>query len=207
MTTFYLIRHGQNEYVGKGKLAGWTKSVHLNEHGSAQAQSLATLLSSVKFRAIYTSPLERAYETAQPLADSRNLKPIVREGLGEIKYGTWTGKSLSSLRRRKLWPTIQSAPSRAAFPEGESFTNAQARIVHELELIRSSHPGKKTLVACVFHSDPIKLAIAHFIGLHIDLFQRLVIEPASFSILNLSDHGAHLLRLNDTGATITPPQE
>lgn len=207
MTTFYLIRHSQNDYVGEGKLAGLTPGVHLNEHGKAQSQALAALLSSVRFRAIYTSPLERAYETALPLANSRKMEPIMREGLGEINCGAWTGKSLKSLRRRKLWPIIQSAPSRAAFPEGESFTDAQARIVHELEHIRSSHPGTRTIVACVFHSDPIKLAIAHYIGLHIDFFQRLVIEPASFSILNIGEHGVHLLRLNDTGATKTPPQE
>ena len=207
MTTFYLIRHGQNDYVGEGKLAGWTPGVHLNEQGKAQSQALAALLSSVRFRAIYTSPLERAYETALPLANSRKMKPIVREGLGEINCGTWTGKSLKSLRRRKLWPIIQSAPSRATFPEGESFTDAGARIVHELELIRSSHPGKRTVVACVFHSDPIKLAIAHYLGLHIDLFQRIVIEPASFSILNISKHGVHLFRLNDTRATNSPHQE
>jgi len=207
MTTFYLIRHGHNDYVGEGKLAGWTPGVHLNEQGKVQSQALAELLSSVKFQAIYSSPLERAYETALPLANSRKMEPIVREGLGEISCGTWTGKSLKSLRRRKLWPIIQSAPSRAAFPEGESFTDAGARIVRELELIRSSHPGKRTVVACVFHSDPIKLAIAHYIGLHIDLFQRIVIEPASFSILNISDHGVYLLRLNDTRATNTPHQE
>ena len=207
MTTFYLIRHGQNDYVGEGKLAGWTPGVHLNEQGKAQSKALAALLSSVKFQATYTSPLERAYETALPLAKSRKMEPIVREGLGEINCGTWTGKSLKSLRRRKLWPIIQSAPSRAAFPEGESFTDAQSRIVHELEAIRSSHPGKRTVVACVFHSDPIKLAIAHYLGLHIDLFQRIVIEPTSFSILNISEHGVHLLRLNDTRATNSPHQE
>ncbi len=207
MTTFYLIRHGQNDYVDAGKLAGRTPGVHLNEHGKAQSRALGALLSNVRFEAIYTSPLERAYETARPLGNPRKLEPIVREGLGEVDCGSWTGKSLKSLRRRKLWPMIQSAPSRASFPNGESFTNASARIVHELERLHSSHPGERSIIACVFHSDPIKLAIAHYIGLHIDLFQRLVIEPASFSILNIGEHGTHLLRLNDTRATNTPFQE
>lgn len=201
MTTLYLIRHGHNEYVGKGKLAGWTPGVHLSEIGEKQATALAEVLSGIRFQAVYTSPLERTIETAQPLAESQRLKPIIRKGLGEIKYGTWTGKSLKVLRRRKLWPLIQVVPSLAKFPEGESFQEAQARVVNELEHIRASHSGKKATVACVFHSDPIKLAIAYYLGLPIDLFQRLIIQPASFTILSIGDHGTRLVRLNDTQAT------
>jgi probable phosphomutase (TIGR03848 family) len=201
MTTILLIRHGMNEFVGKGKLAGWLPGIHLNEKGIAQAKALADLLKPVKLRAVYSSPLERAVETARPIAKAQGLKVVRREGLGEIRYGSWQGQSLKALRRRKLWPLIQGIPSLARFPEGESFPEAQARVVAELEALRSHHKRKKDIIACVFHSDPIKLAIAHYIGMPLDLFQRLIIDPASINILHIGDGHTHLIRLNDTRAT------
>lgn len=201
MTVFYLIRHGHNEYVGKGKLAGRLKGIHLSQLGTSQAQALAQNLATVKFAAIYASPLDRTMETAKPIAESQGLEVIPREGLLEIGYGRWQGQSLKSLRRRKLWPIIQLAPSLARFPDGESFTQAQARIVAELEDLRSIHPSPKAKVACVFHSDPIKVALAYFAGIPLDLFQRLIIEPASVSILMVTDQNVRIVRMNDTAAT------
>jgi probable phosphoglycerate mutase len=201
MTVFYLIRHGHNEYVGKGKLAGRLKGIHLSQLGTSQAQALAQNLATVKFAAIYASPLDRTMETAKPIAESQGLEVIPREGLLEIGYGRWQGQSLKSLRRRKLWPIIQLAPSLARFPDGESFTQAQARIVAELEELRSIHPSPKAKVACVFHSDPIKVALAYFAGIPLDLFQRLIIEPASVSILMVTDQNVRIVRMNDTAAT------
>lgn len=201
MTVFYLIRHGHNEYVGKGKLAGRLKGIHLSQLGTSQAQALAQNLATVKFAAIYASPLDRTMETAKPIAESQGLAVIPREGLLEIGYGRWQGQSLKSLRRRKLWPIIQLAPSLARFPDGESFTQAQARIVAELEELRSIHPSPKAKVACVFHSDPIKVALAYFAGIPLDLFQRLIIEPASVSILMVTDQNVRIVRMNDTAAT------
>ncbi len=201
MTVFYLIRHGHNEYVGKGKLAGRLKGIHLSQLGTSQAQALAQNLATVKFAAIYASPLDRTMETAKPIAESQGLEVIPREGLLEIGYGRWQGQSLKSLRRRKLWPIIQLAPSLARFPDGESFTQAQARIVAELEDLRSIHPSPKAKVACVFHSDPINVALAYFAGIPLDLFQRLIIEPASVSILMVTDQNVRIVRMNDTAAT------
>lgn len=201
MTVFYLIRHGHNEYVGKGKLAGRLKGIHLSQLGTSQAQALAQNLATVKFAAIYASPLDRTMETAKPIAESQGLAVIPREGLLEIGYGRWQGQSLKSLRRRKLWSIIQLAPSLARFPDGESFTQAQARIVAELEELRSIHPSPKAKVACVFHSDPIKVALAYFAGIPLDLFQRLIIEPASVSILMVTDQNVRIVRMNDTAAT------
>lgn len=201
MTLFYLIRHGHNEYVEKGKLAGRLPGVHLSEHGRAQAAKLAELLAEVKFQAVYSSPLERAMETAQPIAKAAGLEVMPNDGLMETDCGTWQGKSLKTLRRRKLWPTIQHFPSLARFPEGESFSEAQARIAAEIDRLQRKHKQKNATIACVFHSDPIKLAIAHYLGLPLDLFQRLVIEPASMSLLAVSPTHARLLRLNDTRAT------
>jgi probable phosphomutase (TIGR03848 family) len=205
MTTFYLIRHGHNDFVEKRKLAGRMPDVHLSAEGHRQAEALVQILSSVKFKAIYASPLERAVETATPLASDQGLEIIIREGLLEIDYGSWQGQSLKALHRRKLWPIIQNSPSLARFPEGESFPEAQARVVAELEALRSLHRGKKGNIACVFHADPIKLAIAHYLAMPLDLFQRITISPASTSTLAVSDSGIRIIGLNDTRATVGNP--
>ncbi len=201
MTTFYLIRHGHNDFLGKRKLAGRMPNVHLSSEGKRQAETLGRILSSVKFEAVYSSPLERAVETAEPLARDQGLEVLIRDGLIEIGYGSWQGQSLNSLRRRKLWPIIQNTPSLARFPEGESFPEAQARVVAELEALRGLHRSKKASIACVFHSDPIKLATAHYLGMPLDLFQRITISPASMSVLAVSDNSIRVVGLNDTRAT------
>lgn len=195
MTIFYLIRHGENDLLGK-RLPGWMPGVHLNERGLAQAQALARALAEVQITAVYASPLERTMETAEPLARLKELEIVARPGLGEIRPGRWQGHSLKSLRRRKLWPVIQFTPSLARFPEGESFAEVQARVAAELDDLRRRHP--KETVACVSHADVIKLAVAHFLGLPLDLFQRLSVSPASISVLMISDNHTRLLRLNDT---------
>lgn len=201
MTLIYLIRHGHNQFVEKGKLAGRTPGVHLSPRGQAQADKLAELLSRAKLKAIYASPLERTMETAEPIANAAGLDVTPDDALLEMDYGTWQGKSLKVLRRRKLWSTIQSTPSLARFPEGESFPEVQARIVNELDHLRHKHHQKTAVIACVFHSDPIKLAIAHFLGLPLDLFQRMVIDPASINLLAATSNHVRILRLNDTRAT------
>jgi probable phosphoglycerate mutase len=195
MTAIYLIRHGQNDFVRKGKLPGWLPNIHLNQTGRLQAERLAESFRAIRLEAVYSSPLERALETAAALADAQGLELEIREPLGEVRIGTWEGLSLRAARRRKLWPTIQLAPSLARFPQGESFIEAQARVVGELESLRAAHKGA---IACVSHADPIKLAIAHYLGLPLDQFQRLTIEPASVSLLDVEHHSARLIRLNDT---------
>lgn len=205
MPTFYLIRHAENDFVGR-RLAGWLPGVHLNEQGVAQARALAEALAPVKLAALYSSPLDRALETAEPLARTKGLEIRIRPDLGEVKVGRWEGESLRRLRRRKLWTVIQQAPSLARFPEGESFIEAQARVVAELEALREQHPGSRSAIACISHSDTLKLALAHYVGMPLDLFQRLTIEPASISILRISDGHVRLLQLNNTRATrVVPP--
>jgi probable phosphoglycerate mutase len=193
MTVVYLIRHGQNDYVKQEKLAGRLPGVHLNDVGREQAAIVAEALKSNKLQAVYSSPLERATETAKPVAAAQGLKVVSLKGLSEIDIGKWQGLSLRAARRRKLWPTIQQRPSLARFPEGESFLEAQSRIVETLEAIRTKHSGS---IACVSHADPIKLAIAHYIGMPIDSFQRLEIGPSSISELFFKDGSARLIRLN-----------
>lgn len=198
MTILYLIRHAHNQYVSQGKLPGWLPGIHLSEEGREQAARLAERLQNAKLKGVYASPLERARETAEPIAEAVRKPLSVRPGLGEIRIGSWEGLSLKAARRRKLWRAIQFTPSMARFPGGESFVGAQTRIVTELETLRQKHSGEKAALACVSHADPIKLAIAHYLGLPLDLFQRLTVAPASISVLHLGPYGARLLTLNQT---------
>jgi probable phosphomutase (TIGR03848 family) len=203
MTILYLIRHGETDYVGH-KLSGWLPGIHLNERGQRQVARLAEELADVPFAALYASPLDRTIETARPIAASHHLRIVRRPRLGELDPGEWAGQSLKSLRRRKLWPVIQRSPSLARFPGGESFLEAQERIVAELEALRKAHPRPETIVGVVSHADMIKLALAHYIGLPLDQFQRLTIEPASISILSVGDSLTRLLHHNDTRASRPP---
>jgi len=192
-----LIRHAQNDWVGE-RLAGWTPGVHLNEVGRAQAAALAQQLAEVPLAAIYSSPLERTLETAQPLAETRDLTVEVREGLGEARYGDWTGRSLEELQKEELWPVVQVYPGGARFPGGESMREVQARIVAEIDAIRDAHAGQT--LAVISHSDPIKMAVAHYAGLPLDLFQRLTVAPASVTAFAFTKFGPRLLCLNHTGS-------
>jgi probable phosphoglycerate mutase len=194
-----LIRHGENEYTRTGKLAGWTEGVSLNEAGRKQAQALVERLKDVPLTALYTSPLERAQETAAPLAAARGLTPIVRPGLGEVGFGEWTGKSLKRLARTKLWRVVQGLPSAMRFPGGESFRQAQLRFVDALAEIAQAHARPKDIVAVVAHSDPIKLAVAYHLGMPLDLFQRIQVSTASVTIVSLGRGAPSLVKLNDTG--------
>jgi probable phosphoglycerate mutase len=207
MTTVILIRHGENDFVKKGRLPGWLPGVHLNARGQAQAESLAKILQPVKIKAIYASPLERAVETAEPLARAKGLPIIERAGLSDVDVGRWQGQSLRLLRRRKLWHTVQFTPSLARFPEGESFTEAQARGVAELEAILGQHKGRGAVVACFSHADIIRLILAHYLGLSLDLFQRLTIHPASISLLHISEGFARIVKVNDSRAAEAVGQE
>jgi probable phosphoglycerate mutase len=197
MPIILLIRHAENEYVAKGRLAGRLPGVHLNEKGRKQAETLAKVLSRAPIKAIYASPLERCLETAQPLAEALELDVIPREGLLEIDFGDWQDKTLKQLRRRKLWKIVQGNPARMQFPGGETFANAQVRIANELEALSQTH-RPKDLIACFSHSDLIRLAVAYYIGTPLDLFQRIAVSPASISTLHLGEHVTRVLNLNQT---------
>jgi probable phosphoglycerate mutase len=206
MTILLLIRHGSNDWVGQ-RLAGWTPEVHLNEVGQRQADALIEQLADVPLTAIYSSPLERAQETAAPLAQHRGLPVTTVADLGEVRYGAWQGRALKELAKTELWQQVQRFPSRTRFPQGESLMEAQGRVVQALEELVQEHPGDDAVLAAFSHGDVIKAAIAHYMGLHLDLFQRLVISPASVSVLVLGKSGPHLIRLNDTGKlSLQPPK-
>jgi probable phosphomutase (TIGR03848 family) len=195
MPLLLLIRHGENDFTKKHKLAGHTPDVHLNERGQSQARALAEALKDVPIKAIYSSPLERAVETATPIAAARRLEVQIEPGLIETDYGKWQGRSLASLRLQKIWKVIQGAPSRAQFPEGETFYECQTRIVTALDSISRKYKPQD-MVGCVFHADPIKLGVAYFIGLPLDHFQRLSCDTASLTALYVGESGANLIKLN-----------
>lgn len=195
MPTLLLIRHGENDYTKKHRLAGHLPGVHLNEQGQKQAQALAEALQDVPLAAIYSSPLERAVETATPIAGVHRLEVQIEAGLIETHVGQWQGQSWKILRHTKAWKVVQNAPSRFQFPEGETFYQCQNRVVSALDAILRRHKPKD-IIACVFHADPIKLAVAHYIGLPLDHFQRLGCETGSVTVLHIGDSGANLMKLN-----------
>lgn len=196
MPLLLLIRHGENDYVKTGKMAGRIPGVRLNERGQKQAQALGEALRSIPLKAVYASPLERAMETAAPIAESHKLTIIQEPDLMDTHVGKWQGRSWKVLRLMKAWKIVQEAPSRFRFPEGESFPETQLRIVNVLERIVRKHNKPKDVVAVVFHADPIKLAVAHFLGMPLDQFQRLGCDTGSLTALHVNEIGAHLMKLN-----------
>jgi probable phosphomutase (TIGR03848 family) len=193
-----LVRHGQTPTTGI-KLPGRAKGLHLSDVGHAQAASVAERLDSLKnIHAIYSSPLERARETAQPLAKRRKQRITIERGLLECDFGDWTGADLKDLYKKPEWPTVQSYPSGFRFPNGESFSEMQTRIVSALSVLRDRHPGE--VVVAVSHADPIKAAVADALGTHLDLFQRISISTCSVTAIAYGTMGPHVLTVNDTGA-------
>ncbi len=201
MPLLLLIRHGENDYLKNHKAAGRLPGIHLNERGRQQAEALAQALASVPLAAIYSSPLERAIETAEPIARLHRLEVQIEAGLIESDVGAWQGRSWKALSRLKAWNLVQQAPSRFRFPGGESFIEMQVRVVTALEQIVGRHKAKD-VVACVFHADPIKLAVAHYLGLPLDHFQRLGCDPGSATVIDVGSPRCALVKLN-----LLPPFE
>ncbi|WP_083914826.1 MSMEG_4193 family putative phosphomutase [Ilumatobacter nonamiensis] len=200
-TTILLVRHGQTPTTGK-VLPGRAKGLHLADEGQRQAEIAAERIAELgSVAAVYSSPLERAKETAAPISKALGLRTKVERGLFECDFGDWTGKELSKLNKLPEWKTVQSAPSTFRFPNGESFTEMQTRMVSTLDRLRLQHPGET--IVCVSHADTIKAAVAHALGTHIDLFQRIVISPASVSALTWHAGGPIVLAVNSTGRPLT----
>ncbi len=204
MTDLLLIRHATNDWVGD-RLAGWTPGVHLNEPGQAQAAALAERLAAWPISAIYSSPLERAVETAQAVAGRHDLDVVIEDDVGEARYGDWTGQSIKELAKTPEWLQVQFTPGLARFPNGEALGEMQTRAVAAVERLRRLHPSG--VVAVFSHADVIKAVAAYYVGMHFDLFQRLVIDTASVTWIRFTTHGPRLLRLNDTGALEPPKPE
>lgn len=195
MPVFFLVRHGDNDHLKNNIFYARLPGVHLNDLGREQAIELGKSFAGVPLAGVYSSPLERAVETASPIAEAAGLQLRLDERLLDTDIGEWAGKSWKVVSRLPAWKIVQQAPSRFCFPGGESFLEAQVRIVAALDDIAARHQPDD-LVAVVFHADPIKLAVAHYIGLPLDHLQRLACDTGSVTLLWLGESGARLIWLN-----------
>jgi broad specificity phosphatase PhoE len=194
VTTFFLIRHGANDMVGKA-IAGRMSGIHLNSDGQKQAECLVEKLSPEPIQAIFSSPLERAIETAEPLAKKLGVKIQISNAFNEINFGDWTGLSFKQLALVPKWKEWNSFRSTTRIPSGELIVEVQSRMVKQIELLCREFPNGS--FAIFSHGDPIKSALFYFLGLSLDSFQRIEISPASMSELVISDSGAQILRINE----------
>lgn len=199
MTSLLLIRHGSTGAVDH-RLAGRAPGVHLDETGARQARALAARLAELPIAAVLSSPMERALETAAPIAERLGLEVQRRPALDEIDFGEWTGRTFAELAALPRWRRFNSARSLTRIPGGEHFAEVQARIAGELERICATHPG--AIVAAVSHADVIRAALAYLAPVPIDLLLRFEISPASVSAVRLSEDGPRIACLNHTDSLI-----
>lgn len=197
MNRLLLIRHALNDWVGK-RVAGWTPGISLNEEGRRQAERLAEWLEPVPLEAVYSSPLERAIETAEPIAGAHGLDVRLRESLGETNYGQLNGKPVEEILKTDTWEKFRASPSRTRFPGAETLYEVQVRVAAELEQLLVAHPEGN--VAVVSHADPIRVAVAYFVGLPLDLVGRIWVSPASVTILRFDEWGPRLRSLSHTSS-------
>jgi probable phosphoglycerate mutase len=187
-------------------LPGRAPGLHLSDGGRAQAERAAERLADLPVDAIYSSPLERARETAEPTAARTGREVNHDDGLLECDFGDWTGAALADVAALPEWQTVQRSPSTFRFPNGESFTEMQARIVGSLEALRTTHGGG--VVVCFSHADPIKAAVAHALGTPLDLFQRIVISPGSVSAISfVAGQAPAVLMVNSTSEPLSGLRE
>jgi probable phosphomutase (TIGR03848 family) len=199
-TLIVLVRHGATPTTGR-ELPGRAAGLHLSDSGRQQAEAAAGRVAALetgkrRVAAVYASPLERTQETAAPIAKAVDLEVQVDEALVELDVGEWTGLELKNARKRREWATIQRYPSGFRFPGGESFQDMQSRMVARLDRLRLEHPGE--MVVAVSHADPIRAVLAHALGTHLDLFQRIVVSPCSLSLVAYDEAGPLVLAVNAT---------
>jgi probable phosphomutase (TIGR03848 family) len=215
VATVILVRHGRTAANATGVLAGWTPGVHLDDKGREQAAAVGARLRPVPLAAVVTSPLERTRETAEQLLVERDPAPAlaVDERVGECRYGDWTNQPLKTLAKDPLWKVVQAHPSAVVFPgaEGEAMAEMSARAVAAVrewnERLAAEH-GPDVVYAVVSHGDVIKAILTDALGLHLDSFQRLAVDPCSVSVVRYTDLRPFVLRVNDTGgdvAGLVPP--
>lgn len=192
-----LVRHGTTAVTGK-RLSGWLPGHHLSDEGRRQAESAAERLAPLAVKAVYSSPLERCWETAAVIAGRHRREPTTLEELGEIRYGDWQGRSFKALYRTKGWVELMNRPADFRFPGGETIREAQTRGMRAIEALRARH--RKDLIVAVSHADMIRLILAGYLGLGLDLYQRMSVAPASVSALLLGDRIPRVLRMGDSGS-------
>ncbi len=198
MARLLLVRHAPTPETGS-KLTGRLPGVSLGEEGRRVAQATADRLADVKVSAVYTSPLERTRETADIIAQPHGLEPVVHDGLLEVDYGSWSGRTLASLYKLKAWRTVQITPSRMVFPDGEGLADAQRRAVATCETLAARH--RQATIILVSHSDIIGVIASHYLGQPLDLFGRVSVATASVTVIDLPAQGIPVVvAVNSTGA-------
>jgi len=195
-TRLVLVRHAVTAETGP-KLSGRSPGIDLSDKGVGQAEATATRLAALPVSAVYASPIERTRQTAEHIAKCHGLDVQPLPGVLEADYGDWTGGVIVDLAKTEEWRVVQVAPSRARFPNGESIREMQARTIAALDDVVIRHPHETVVV--VSHADPIKSAIAHYTGVHLDLFQRVHVSPASVTVFDFHTFGVMMLKCNDTG--------
>jgi probable phosphomutase (TIGR03848 family) len=198
------VRHGRTTANAEGTLAGWSEGVALDEVGRAQAAALAERLGPVPLAAVVSSPLQRCQETAGILVAGRDITVHHDDALGEVRYGDWTGEPLKQLAKQPLWKVVQQHPSAAHFPgsDGEGLATMQARAVASVRRW-NEQLGKDPTYAVVSHGDVIKALLADALGLHLDLFQRIVVDPGSLSVVHYGQTRPFVERINDAGGDVS----
>ena len=198
MTSIYLVRHGRTSANAKGILAGRTKGISLDEVGLEQAEIVAQKLKNIYFKKIIVSPMERCQQTAKIIAKHLNVgvKPLIHSGINECDYGNWSNKKLLSLRKKPLWKVIQDRPSQVEFPDGEKMVDMLNRFKSTItEVIKGLKADDNVLI--VSHGDPIRSFIADCLGIHLDNFQRIIIDPCSISLVKISDSNCQVVSVNN----------
>ena len=207
MAVSLLVRHGLTAQTGP-VLTGWTPGVHLDERGRGQADALGARLASLPLARVVTSPLDRCQDTARHLVDARDgsgPEPVVDERLGEVRYGDWTGRELKDLRKEPLWKVVAAQPSAVQFPGGDALVDVQARAlaaVREHDAAVEAEHGPDALWVAVSHGDVLKSVVAHAYGMHLDAFQRVLVDPCSLSVVRWTPERPYVLRVNDTGGDV-----
>ncbi len=195
-TVVALVRHGTTPTTGK-VLPGRARGLHLSEAGIAEARKVGEHFASLEVAAVYASPLERARETAAPIAEATGKRVSLERGLLECDFGEWTGADLARLRRLPEWKTVQRYPSGFRFPGGESFQELQTRLQATLAALTARHEGEA--VVAVSHADCIKAVVALALGVPLDLFQRIVVSPCSTTTIAYGPEGPAVLSVNSYG--------
>jgi probable phosphomutase (TIGR03848 family) len=211
VTTLILLRHGRSAANANGVLAGRAAGVELDDTGRAQADKLIDRLAGVPIAEIVCSPMLRCEQTVAPLAEARGLAPSTEPELAEVDYGSWTGSELNTLVKEPLWKVVQAHPSAAVFPDGEGLAGMQARAVaavrrHDAR-IAAEHGPASVWLACS-HGDVIKAVLADALAMHLDNFQRIVVDPSSISVVHYTETRPFVARVNDLGgdvAGLVPP--
>jgi probable phosphomutase (TIGR03848 family) len=203
VSTVILLRHGRTTANTGGVLAGWSPGVQLDETGLAQVQAVAERLAPVPLAAVVSSPLERCLQTAGAVVAGRDLQVRTDDRLGEARYGDWTGRPIKQLAKNALWKVVQQHPSAAVFPgdEGEGLAQTSARAVAAVRAWNAALGSDAVWLACS-HGDVIKAVLADALGLHLDSFQRIVVDPASISVVSYTETRPFVLRMNDSGGDV-----